>query len=265
MAGSYGYCTEGRPESHRSAPLNNQQSRRFQTMRKNILFTVIILAVLLVVVQVLFVESQTPSPTLKSGDLVALSRAIVRGEDHVPADELGQWIVEGRKDYLLIDVRPKGEYDGGHIDTATHVPLPDLFDNGTLDELPTDRSIIVYSNGTADAAQAVVVLRCSGLKAYSLLGGYNFWQKNTLTPELAGEADEEALQLVKRKATAWYFSEAYERVGGLPMGSMGATATPATFMPPLRPVEASAETAETAPEAPAEDEDEEGLIVEEGC
>jgi len=264
MAGFCGYCTEGRPESHRTDPICNQESRRFQTMRKNILFTVIILAVLLVAVQVLFVGSQTPIPTFKSGDLVALSRAIVRGDDHVPADELGQWIVEGRKDYLLIDMRPRGEYDGGHIDTATHVPLPDLFQDGTLEKLPTDRSIIVYSNGTADAAQAVVVLRCAGLKAYSLLGGYNFWQKSTLTPELAGEADEEALQLVKRKATAWYFSEDYQRVGGLPMGGTGATAAPAAFTPPLRPVEAAVETAEAAPDEPAEDEDE-GLIVEEGC
>jgi len=233
-------------------------------MRKNILFTVIILAVLLVAAQVLFVEFHTPVPALKSGDLVALSRAIVRGEDHVPADELAQWIVEGRKDYMLIDLRPKDAYDEGHIDTATHVPLPDLFDNGTLDELPTDRSIVVYSNGTADAAQAVVVLRCAGLKAYSLLGGYNFWQKNTLTPELAGEADEEVLKRVKRKATAWYFSEDYERAVGLPMGSIGAAATPAAFAPPLRPVETSATPAEATPEEPAEEE-EEGLIVEEGC
>lgn len=234
-------------------------------MRKNILFTVIILAVLLVVAQVLFVEFHTPIPALKSGDLVALSRAIVRGDDHVPADELAQWIVEGRRDYLLIDLRAKDEYDGGHIDTATHVPLPDLFDNGTLDKLPTDRSIIVYSNGTADAAQAVVVLRCAGLKAYSLLGGYNFWQQNTLTPELAGEADEEVLQHVKRKATAWYFSEDYERAGGLPMGNMAAAASPAAFTPPLRAVDASETPAEAAPEEePAEDE-EEGLIVEEGC
>ncbi len=254
-------------------------------MRKNILFTIIVLGVLLVVAQILFIEFHTPIPALKSGDMVALSRLIARGEDHVKAEDLAQWIVEGRKDFTLIDVRPTEEFQAGHIQTARHIAIPDLLQNGTIDQLPSDRSIVLYSNGTANAAQAVVVLRCSGIKAYSLMGGYNHWQEFTQNPETAGNADEETLQTVKRKATGWYFSEDYDAMGGMPLGKaaalpVSAGPTPDASVtggsPPHRlgafgqesaapqtvPLSSPAPDAEPAE---AEEEEEAGLIVEEGC
>ncbi len=231
-------------------------------MRKNILFTIIVLGVLLVVAQILFVEFHTPIPALKSGDMVALSRLIARGEDHVKAEDLSTWIVEGRKDFMLVDLRPAQEFEAGHIKTARHIPITDLLQNGTLDKLPSDRSIVLYSNGTANAAQAVVVLRCSGKKAYSLMGGYNHWQEYTQNPELAGEADEEKLQTVKRKATGWYFSEDYDALGGMPLGKTGAI--PASMLPASSPVPVAEPAASEEAQEDGEEE-EAGLIVEEGC
>jgi len=51
------------------------------------------------------------------------------------------------EDYLFLDVRSQDGYDSGHIKGAVNIPLGEL--EGRLEEITTDRPIIVYCSGSS--------------------------------------------------------------------------------------------------------------------
>ncbi|WP_300557991.1 metalloregulator ArsR/SmtB family transcription factor [Companilactobacillus sp.] len=77
----------------------------------------------------------------------------------------------------LLDVRPKDEYDAGHIDRAKNIPIDDL--ESEVKRIPKDKDIIVYCRGhlCAYTNQATHILNQSGRKAYSLNESYYDWKK----------------------------------------------------------------------------------------
>jgi rhodanese-related sulfurtransferase/DNA-binding MarR family transcriptional regulator len=77
---------------------------------------------------------------------------------------------------VLIDVRPREEFDAGHIDGARSIPLAEL--EQRLAELPTDRDIVAYCRGPfcAYAHQAVRTLNTAGRRAQRLHEGWPEWQ-----------------------------------------------------------------------------------------
>jgi rhodanese-related sulfurtransferase len=79
-------------------------------------------------------------------------------------------------DVVLIDVRPRGEFDAGHIVGARSIPLAEL--EQRLAELPTDREIVAYCRGPfcGYAHQAVRTLNATGRRAQRLRGGWPEWQ-----------------------------------------------------------------------------------------
>ena len=46
--------------------------------------------------------------------------------DHVTVQELADWIIQGRTDYRLIDLRAETDFAGYHIPTAEDVPVARL-------------------------------------------------------------------------------------------------------------------------------------------
>ena len=76
--------------------------------------------------------------------------------------------LEKYKPYLLVDVRPKEEYENGHFDEAINIPVPQLISN--LSRLPKDKYIITYCSGPfcTFADQALEILINSGFKAARL-------------------------------------------------------------------------------------------------
>ena len=58
--------------------------------------------------------------TLNAKELLT---GVERQEDHVTPPELAAWIVEGRADYRLVDVRDEKAFAEYHIPTAENVPL----------------------------------------------------------------------------------------------------------------------------------------------
>jgi rhodanese-related sulfurtransferase len=77
---------------------------------------------------------------------------------------------------VLIDVRPREEFDAGHIGGARSIPLAEL--EQRLAELPTDREIVAYCRGPfcAYAHQAVRTLNAAGRRAQRLHEGWADWQ-----------------------------------------------------------------------------------------
>lgn len=138
--------------------------------------------------------------------LVDVAQSAARGEDRVSVRDLATWIIEGRGDFLVVDVRMPEEFNNGAIDDARNIPLAQLVGEESLAELPTDRKVVVYSNGSENAAKAAVMLRLAGINAHVLVGGYNAWHSVVLNPDISAEAlDGETLQVSEQRAYACYF------------------------------------------------------------
>src|SRR5918992_811796 len=90
--------------------------------------------------------------------------------DAVGRDELIARLRKG--DVVLVDVRPREEFEAGHIKGARSIQIDELEDR--LAELPADREIVAYCRGPfcAYAHEAVRILRASGRPAQRLEEGW---------------------------------------------------------------------------------------------
>lgn len=168
-----------------------------------------------------------PADTGGGTSMVDVAQAAARGEDRVSVHDLATWLIEGRGDFVLVDVRSAEEYDSGAIDEARNIPIAMLTGEQGMASLPGDRKVVVYSNGSENAAKAVVLLRLSGINAHVLIGGYNAWQSKILNPEITAEAlDGESLQVSEQRAYACYFV-------GECAGAAAASAAAEPFVPPV--------------------------------
>ncbi len=68
----------------------------------------------------------------------------------------------------LLDVRPREEFEAGHLPTARSVPIEEL--PGRLGEIPRDREVVAYCRGPycSMATEAVALLRAAGFTARHL-------------------------------------------------------------------------------------------------
>lgn len=94
-------------------------------------------------------------------------------------DEIGRDELLGRMragEAILIDVRPREEYEAGHIEGARSIPIDELEDR--LDELPADAEVVAYCRGPfcAYANQAVRRLTAAGRTARRLAEGWPEWR-----------------------------------------------------------------------------------------
>ncbi len=77
----------------------------------------------------------------------------------------------GNNNYLFVDVRTVSEYEDGHIEGAVLIPLSEIGDR--LSELPMDRPIVVYCNGSScnRSGNAATILVNNGFTEVYDLGG----------------------------------------------------------------------------------------------
>ena len=77
---------------------------------------------------------------------------------------------------LLLDVRPRQEFDAGHLKGAINIPIDEL--RRRLKELPKDRQVITYCRGEfcVFADEAAEILRSKGYDVVRLEGGWPEWQ-----------------------------------------------------------------------------------------
>jgi rhodanese-related sulfurtransferase len=74
----------------------------------------------------------------------------------------------------MLDVREPDEWAAGHIPGGTLIPLGAL--ESRLNELPTDRDIVVVCRSGNRSAQGRDILRANGLeRTTSMAGGMNDW------------------------------------------------------------------------------------------
>ncbi len=93
--------------------------------------------------------------------------------DNITATELSERLKNGETLYLL-DVREPMEWEAGHLDAATHVPLRQV--PGAIAGLPHDQEIVVICRSGGRSAQAQGYLRQNGFeKVLNLSGGMKSW------------------------------------------------------------------------------------------
>ncbi len=149
------------------------------------------------------------------------------GADRVSVSQLADWLVTGRNDFLLVDVRPAAAYAQYHLPDAVNVPLtafdPNLAGRGD--------PIILCADNEVRAAQAWFLLRSLGYRAvYLLSGGLEAWKDTVLFP-VAPPADASAAEkaaFARRAAVAAHF-------GGAPRAAPTSTPGGAAPVPPELP------------------------------
>jgi len=93
---------------------------------------------------------------------------IIEGDvDVFHAEELDRRLEEGG---FLLDARTAGEFHRGHIEEATNIPIDEIRDR--LDELPRDRTILVYCLTGIRSYYVCRILKQRGYPAPNLSGGY---------------------------------------------------------------------------------------------
>ena len=183
----------------------------------------------------------------RAGDKVSfhdVAQAAARQSDRVSVEELAEWLIEERRDFVLIDVRSPGDFEKGQIGDARNVPIAELMSTEMLESLPGDRKIVLYSNGSENGAKAEVMLRLAGYDALLLAGGYNAWHQRILNPDIPlEELDGESPQVSAQRAFSCYF-----------VGDRGAGASKRPEIEFVPPVFTEEEAEELEPLPPAGEE-----------
>lgn len=159
---------------------------------------------------------------------------VARQEDHVTPAELAAWIIEGRNDYRLVDVRDEKAFAEYHIPTAENVPLATVTD-GTLGRT---EKIVLYGDGAVHAAQAWMVLKGRGFtRVYTLLEGLDAWKDEVLFPVMPqNPSAEQQAQFGRSAQVAKFFGgqpRAAAAPGSEPMALPTQAAAPAVAPPTL--------------------------------
>ncbi len=85
-------------------------------------------------------------------------------------------LFEDKKVPLLVDVRTQGEWDGGHVPQAIHIPLNDVQNRvGELESHKDDTIYVICARG-GRSAQAGSWLSSQGFTVVNVAGGTLGWQ-----------------------------------------------------------------------------------------
>lgn len=83
---------------------------------------------------------------------------------------------EGRRDFLLVDVREPGEYEIVNIPGAVLIPKGRILDGSALAELPHDKPIILHCKSGVRSAECLAALKGAGFAdATHVAGGVLAW------------------------------------------------------------------------------------------
>jgi rhodanese-related sulfurtransferase len=84
--------------------------------------------------------------------------------------------IKDRDDVYVLDVREQWEYDEGHIPGVTLLPLGEV--QSRLDEIPTDKTVIVTCRSGNRSGQATDFLRQNGFdNVHNMQGGIVAWEQ----------------------------------------------------------------------------------------
>lgn len=89
-------------------------------------------------------------------------------------------MLKDTQDVVLLDVRTQEEYNEGHIEGATLIPLAKLEQNLLTLESQKSKKIIVYCRSGSRSVSASRILSDNGFIPINMRGGINDWQSEGL-------------------------------------------------------------------------------------
>lgn len=110
-------------------------------------------------------------------ELQAISQKLIGDFDNLEQVDRKTLLARAKRDeVIVIDVRPRDEYDAAHLPYAISLPLEEL--KAKLKQLPKDKEIVAYCRGPycLMALEAVQLLKRRGFKAVRLDDGVREWQ-----------------------------------------------------------------------------------------
>jgi rhodanese-related sulfurtransferase len=83
---------------------------------------------------------------------------------------------EGKRDFVLIDVREPIEWEIVTIDDTEFIPKGEFLNGSALEKLPNDKQIVLFCKVGARSAEALAVVKGAGFAdAVHVGGGINAW------------------------------------------------------------------------------------------
>jgi len=92
------------------------------------------------------------------------------------------------KDYILIDVRTKEEFENGHIKGSVNIPVDNLRER--LNELDKNKTIVEYCQVGLRGYIADRILSQNGFKVLNVTGGYRTSSVLDFNPKKPSNSDE---------------------------------------------------------------------------
>ncbi|MCX7798663.1 MAG: rhodanese-like domain-containing protein [Melioribacter sp.] len=145
-----------------------------------------------------------------------LALSTVRNQDKISVIQLAEWIIEGKADYVLVDLRDEKSFNEYSIPNAINIKLENILDSGLM----RNEKIILFGLDDITSAQAWFILKSANYKyVYILKGGINEWKEKILFPRLVENASQkEKEEFEKIKQISFYF-------GGIPQVVSGASSS----------------------------------------
>ena len=175
-----------------------------------------------------FVALFAGSPYTGAGATVntkELSIVMATGADQVGVTTLADWIIQGKADFRVVDVRPEAAYAEYHLPPAENIPVAGLVQSS----LQRNEKVILYAEDAARAAQAWMLLRAKGYKGvYILRGGLEAWKDSVLFPRIPeNPTPAQVVEFARAREVSKFF-------GGTPQAIAGdSTGAPQVAMPTL--------------------------------
>lgn len=117
-----------------------------------------------------------------------LSIESIRDSEIINVKELADWIIEGKVDYRLVDLREEEAFKEYFIPTAVNIQTSELLESNLM----RNQKILLYCEDNIKAAQGWFVLKSKDYKGvYILNGGVDSWKDEILFPSISANASPE--------------------------------------------------------------------------
>ncbi|VAX16981.1 hypothetical protein MNBD_IGNAVI01-1146, partial [hydrothermal vent metagenome] len=131
------------------------------------------IGILAIILGVIAAIIGNPCDTTKSAvNLKELSMIAEKDINEVTVNDLAKWLIEGKMDYRLVDLRDESDYNEYNIPSSENIPVQSLLNS----DLMRNEKIILYSDDNTLASQAWFILKAAHYKSvYILDDGMRAW------------------------------------------------------------------------------------------
>gem|GEM_PF-992110 len=170
--------------------------------------------------------SSAPLKTAEDVSKIALAE-----EDKIDPALLGEWIIEKKNDFVVVDLRSPIDFADFNIPGSVNIPFVSLMTKEGMNALPKAKKIVLAASDEARAGQAWMVLRGRGTQVFLIKGGILGWWNKVMTPvSVQGEMLNSA-DAAEYAAKLKVMREVLGGGGGISSGA--APETPVTIPPPV--------------------------------